>query len=236
MDEQMVIGGADGPTSIFFPSADGKLSLGQKLQKRRFERKKKRVEKKIKAGTHSISEVCEVLQKTYGLVELSRDTEEYKTRYEEFRSGLIQERAPELLGKYRKMPVLVSHSEREVRKFLKKMEQREQAARKVPAELFDINLRIFKMNFSGKKAESAESGSDAEIFFEIEEKFGLIGGGAYGSKRVIRLFQWINSNIHRYYGVTEEDIAEKTERYQELVRAMMELPRSLYYVTGDNMK
>ena len=120
MDEHMVIGGADGPTSIFFPSMDGKLSLGQKLQKRRFERKKKRVEKKIRAGTHSISEVCEALKKIYGLVELSRDTEEYKTRYEELRSGMIQEHAPELLGKYKKMPVLVSHSERDVRKFLKK--------------------------------------------------------------------------------------------------------------------
>ena len=114
------------------------------------------------------------------------------------------------------------------------MEQREQAAKKVPVELFDINLRIFKMNFSGKKVQSAEAGSDAEIFFEIEERFKLIGGGACGSKRVIRFYRWINSNIHQYYGVTEEDIVEKTERYQELVRAMMELPRrGVYYVSGE---
>lgn len=54
----------------------------------------------------------------------------------------------------------------------------------------------------------------------MEEKYGHISGGACGNKRVIKKFNKLYCNIYNYYGVTEEDIRNKSERYEELVHTL----------------
>ena len=56
--------------------------------------------------------------------------------------------------------------------------------------------------------------------FLIEKRFGYIGGGASGNKKILKRFHKLDKDIHRYYGVTEEDIKNKTKRYEEVVRAL----------------
>lgn len=54
----------------------------------------------------------------------------------------------------------------------------------------------------------------------VEEKYGHISGGACGNKRVIKKFNKLYCNIYKYYGVTEEDIRNKSERYEELIHTL----------------
>ena len=54
----------------------------------------------------------------------------------------------------------------------------------------------------------------------IEKKFEHIGGGASGSKKALREYHKIFKDIYRYYGVTQEDIDQKTKRYEALVRQL----------------
>lgn len=42
-------------------------------------------------------------------------------------------------------------------------------------------------------------------------------GGAVGSKKIIKEYHQIYKDIYRYYGVTEEDVRMKSERYKELL-------------------
>ena len=51
----------------------------------------------------------------------------------------------------------------------------------------------------------------------IEKNYGYLGGGAQGNRKYMKEFGRISKDIYKYYGVSEEDIRNKTERYKNLV-------------------
>lgn len=53
----------------------------------------------------------------------------------------------------------------------------------------------------------------------IETKYGYIGGGASGDKAVKDLDEMMK-RLYKYYGVTQEDIENQTERYKDFIRAL----------------
>ena len=58
------------------------------------------------------------------------------------------------------------------------------------------------------------------MYIIVEKRFAYIGGGVSGDKKEIRRFQRIFKDVHRYYGVTAEDIKNKTKRYEQVIRAL----------------
>ena len=54
----------------------------------------------------------------------------------------------------------------------------------------------------------------------IEKRFAYIGGGVSGDKKQMRRFHRIYKGVHRYYGVTAEDIKNKSKRYEQVIRAL----------------
>ena len=54
----------------------------------------------------------------------------------------------------------------------------------------------------------------------MRKKYGHIGGGVSGSKKILKKFDRIYKDIFRYYGVSKEDIENKSERYKDVVRAL----------------
>ena len=61
--------------------------------------------------------------------------------------------------------------------------------------------------------------SDTEMHIIIEKKYDYIGGGASG-KRTIKEFNKIYKDVYQYFGVTKEDIENKTKRYESVVRTL----------------
>ena len=60
---------------------------------------------------------------------------------------------------------------------------------------------------------------DTQMHIIIEKKYDYIGGGARG-KKTIKEFDKVFKDVYRYYGVTKEDIVNRTKRYDMVVRTL----------------
>lgn len=233
----------DGPTSmtVFGGGGEEKLTLRQRIQKSRFQRRKRYIENHLTKEYHSMEEVGKYLKEKYGFVELKPDLQDihgkYYREYEEMRTSFMRQYAPELLeradgaaspvakGGFSGFKLSPNADEAEVRKYVEQlhdqMEEEKLAAKKVPREVFDIDLHVYEKEpgiEQDKSRNNSKSKNNNYQQISLEFRYGYIGGGASGTKKSIRSFNKILRDLHVYYGVTQEDIAGKTRRYQDLVR------------------
>lgn len=144
MSREIISGKPDGATSYFVLSRDRKLTFKQKIQKTRFQLRKKWIEKHISAGGHTMDEVCQYVQEKYGFREVTGKSAGIQYEYEEMRASFMITHALELLGKYAKHPELKGHSEEEIREFMAQVEAIKEVAKNVPKEKFDIDFHKFE--------------------------------------------------------------------------------------------
>ena len=206
-----VIGGADGPTSVFIAKKASKLTLRQKLEKFKYKIKRTYAEKTLKCESHSIDEVSEYLINRYGFFEVDKDSDEIVEEYKQMRAAFIIQYAPELLGEYAAFPELKSESPEDIELYIKQSEEQMKRAMEIPQTMFDIDFHKFKK-------ESDDRNNNMDIV--IEKKYAYIGGGAVGGKRYVKKYNRIYKDIYRYYGVTKDDIINKSQRYKNLVQAL----------------
>ena len=83
----------------------------------------------------------------------------------------------------------------------------QEKANEVPEELFSLEYYYF---------EKEENEVHMEI--QLESRYSYIGGGASG--KFISKFHKIYKDIYKYYGVSEDDIRNNTNRYQNLLRTL----------------
>ena len=204
-----VIGKQDGATSVCLIKRDAKLTWKQKIQKFRYQIKRAHVERTLKPGAHTMDEVMAYIVNVHGFTELGR--EEMEEEYNEMRASFLIQHAKELLGEYATLPKLQSESQEDLWAYVKLAEKRTQKAKEIPVEKFDIDFHKFQISF--------EDIND-NIHILIEKRFDYIGGGASGNKKILKRFHRIYKDIYRYYGVTEDDIRNKTRRYEEVVRTL----------------
>lgn len=204
-----IIGGADGPTSVFVIKKNPKLTLRQKMEKLKYKIKRTYVERTLRTESHTLDEVIEYIVNVHGLVEVKND--EVCQEYKEMRASFIMQYAPELLGEYATMPQLKSESQEDILAHIKQFEERQQRAMEIPTAEFDIDFHKFQLSF--------EDIND-NLNITIEKRFAYIGGGASGDKKLMKRFQRIYKDVYRYYGVTKEDIEKKSKRYEDVVLAL----------------
>ena len=72
-----IIGGADGPTSIFIAGHSEKQPLKVRIKNSIYRYKRKKVEKTIVANPHSLSETVQYAKEKYGLTETAPGNREY---------------------------------------------------------------------------------------------------------------------------------------------------------------
>lgn len=205
------IHGEDGPTSVFILKNTKNRTLKQRLYKIKYNRKKKRIEKMITAESyHSMEDVLAFAVNECGLAELDRDSAEVREEYEQLRASFILQYKPELLGEQAKLPSLESEEPEAVIEHLEKCKKQFQHAMAVPKELFDIDMHKYIKKYSDR---------NESLDVVIETKYGYIGGGASGDKAVKDLNEMMK-RLHKYYGVMQEDIDNKTERYKNLIRTL----------------
>ena len=204
-----IIGGSDGPTSVAIIKRNPKLTLKQKLQKSIYNIKKFYVEKSIKADGHTLDEVMDYIVTKYGFVEL--DKNEVDLEYNEMRASFILQYAPELLGEYATMPRLKSESQEDIQVHIEEFRKRQQRAMEIPVADFDIDFHKFQLPFDD---------NNDNVYITVEKRFAYIGGGASGNKKIVKKFNRIFKDVYRYYGVTREDIENKSKRYEEVVRTL----------------
>ena len=137
----------DGPTSVFLIGGKGsKRTLKQEIQKKLFALRKKRIAKLLKANPHTMEQVIEYAKSKWGYTDISKESEEYKTEYNQMRASFIIQYKPELLGKLKDYPELEGRDEESIKHFMMLINQRQKAAEDIPTELFDIDLHILQVN------------------------------------------------------------------------------------------
>ena len=207
------IGGADGPTAVFIAGRNnGKISLKHRIQ--RFINKSRRayIGKNIKADAHTLNQVCEYIVSVLGYKEMDSNLPEYQEEYNELRASYILQYKPELLGELANIPDLTEHTEESIKEYLNLMKSRQEMAKSIPVELFDIDFHKF-----------IKEDGDNEAHFIIEKTRDYIGGGASGNNNTVRKHNREFKQVYKYYGVSQEDIDNKTERFEEVVR-MLAMP------------
>ena len=204
-----VIGKSDGPTAVTVIKRNSKLTWKQKLEKCKYKIKRAYVEHTIKAKGHSLDEVIDYIINKHGFVEI--DNDEVRFERDEMRASFIMQYAPELLGEYATMPRLKSESKEDIQAHIREFQERQQRAMEIPIEKFDIDFHKFQISF--------EDIND-NMYIIVEKRFACIGGGVSGDKKVMRRFHRIFKDVHRYYGVTAEDIKNKSKRYEQVIRAL----------------
>ena len=204
------IGSSDGPTAVFVAGKNnGKISLKHKIQRFINRTRRAHIEKTIKADAHTLDEVCEYIVSVLGYKEIGPDQIEYLEEYNELRASYILQYKPELLGDLAYIPDLTEHTEEAITEYLDKMKMRQEAAKGISAKVFDIDFHKF-----------VKQNGDNEAHLIIEKTRDYIGGGASGNTKTVRRHNCEFKQVYRYYGVSQYDIDNKSERFNDVVRTL----------------
>lgn len=174
-----VIGGADGPTSIFFKK-NAKLTLKQKIQRAKNKIKRFYVDKTLSCESHSLDEVIEYIVNRYGFAEVDKDAEEFPEEYQQMRASFIIQYAPELLGESTACPKLKSESPKDVEAYIRQSEERMQRAMEIPSTEFDIDFHKFKKAFDD---------INDTMYIVIEKNMHILAVGLVEIKRWLKTFR-----------------------------------------------
>lgn len=178
-----IIGGADGPTSIFIAGKQRKQKLSQRIKRYFYKKKRARIEKTIVANPHTLDEVTIYIKDKYNALEISQDTFSY-----------LEEK------KYLK---------ESIQEFMEEAKMRTQKATEISDEIFPMDFHIYEI-----------ISDDGQVRISIEKNWIEIGISYSSNKKRMKKVKAIANDIYLYYGVTQEDIEKKTQRYFALVAAL----------------
>lgn len=204
-----IIGGADGPTSVFIAGKSQKQPLTLRIKQAIYRHKRKEVEKTIVADPHSLVETVQYAKKKYKFTEVAPTDREYLEQRKCLKESLILQHKPEVLGKMQDIPVPDCTDEESIKKYIEQMEAR----REMIAELSD---NIIPMDFHLYRVQVG----DGMFEMGIDYKWDILGSSYSGNKKEMKFYEKISKELYRYYGVEEADIKNKTKRYSALVTAL----------------
>lgn len=209
-----IIGGADGPTSIFVIGGKEKnifRRIKNKLLNWKYQRKRGKAKKKIVAGTHSLDETVQYMVIKYGAYEADASYPSYTERMEQLRCSIIQREKPELIGAHKEVTPPDTLQDRDVLlAWMKKADEMQECMLKqsmsITQETFQTACHLYVID-----------NADGRIEIETEDSRGFMGLSSSGN---IKKLQKISIDIYKYYGVSQEDIADNTPRYKSLLAEM----------------
>lgn len=205
-----IIEGADGPTSVFIAGkSDGrrKKSLSERIRQAIYSYRRKRIEKRIVARPHSTKEVAKYIQRKYNALEAPQTSRTYMEEYNALKQSLIIENRPELLGDLAEIKPLKDHSAESLKEFIRQVELQAKKAASIPDEAFPMDFHRYEMKFA----------CNGRMWISLENIWGEMGASYSGDKKIMRNLKRISKEIHLYYGVSQEDIENRTKRYSYLV-------------------
>lgn len=204
-----IIGGADGPTSVFLAGKTGKRSLKEHANSYLYKKKRVYVAKKITPGAHSLEEVVSFIKEEYGAAEVSETAHKYIEQKRCLKESLMIENRPELLGDMAVVRPPEQMTEEAVMQMLKFADERSRLIKTIPEEELPMDYHLYEIRM-GK----------GRMDVDIDFKWDILGCSYSGNKKEMKKLCEISKEIYLYYGVTQEDIANQTKRYKELVEAL----------------
>lgn len=202
-----IIGGADGPTSIFIVGKDGKVKLTTRIQNYFRIIKRNRIKKQITANPHTLEEVVEWLKREHGAVEVSQQSHNYLEQKQSLKASLIMRHRPDLLGELINLEPPEGEDVEALKAFCEKIQEREKMAAKIADDIFPIDFHIYEIKWS----------ENDRMQIGVETVWQVLDGSFSGDKKTMKQLRKLYKKIYLYYGVTAEDIKNETERYKSLL-------------------
>lgn len=208
MQQAAIIGGEDGPTSVFIAGKDDgfKIPLRARIRKKQYQIRRKRVEKKIKSGAHTIKETILYAKEKYGLLPVEPTQLKYQNEKKSVKEAVIYKYKPELLGEFQHISAPDISDEKSMQEFYQLLEEREKIIETISEEEISMDFKMYEL---------VQGNSHLEMV--LDSKWNILYVNYGGDREQMRKLKKIAQDIYLYYGVTEEDIKNKTERYAALV-------------------
>ena len=207
--EVSIIGGADGPTSIFIAGRAQKRPLKVRIRSILYRFKRKRAEKKVVAGEHTLDELVQYAKNSYNLIETNSTERKYIEQQNNLKESLILQHKPEILGEMKDIPKPNIYNEKSIREYLYKIEARREMIAEMPDNVIPMNFHLYEIRIG-----------DDSLEMNIDYIWNIFAISYSGNKKVMKQFQKISKDLYIFYGVSEDDIKKKTERYLSLVTAL----------------
>lgn len=204
-----IIGGADGPTSVFLAGRIGKRPLKIRIRNILYKCKRKQIAKKIVPGAHSLEEVVSYAKNKYSAVEIDTTQHNYIEQRKSLKESLIITHKPDLLGNMKDIPKPTDYTEESVREFFNQLQLRSEMISQIPDEEMPMDFHIYEITFD-----------DGRMEMEIDYKWDIFGISYSGNKKVMNELRKIACDLYLYYGVTKEDIENNTKRYSALLTTL----------------
>ena len=204
-----IIGGADGPTSIFIAGRAQKRPLKVRIRSILYRFKRKIAEKKVVAGEHTLDELVQYAKNSYNLIETNSSERKYIEQQNNLKESLILQHKPEILGEMKDIPKPNIYNEKSIREYLYKIEARREMIAEMPDNVIPMNFHLYEIRIG-----------DDSLEMDIDYIWNIFAISYSGNKKVMKQFQKISKDLYIFYGVSEDDIKKKTERYLSLVTAL----------------
>lgn len=204
-----IIGGADGPTSVFLAGRTGKRPLKIRIRNFLYKCKRKQIAKKIVPGAHSLEEVVSYAKNKYSAVEIDTTQHNYIEQRKSLKESLIITHKPDLLGDMKNVPKPTNYTEESLREFFNQLQSRSEMISQIPDEEMPMDFHIYEITFD-----------DGRMEMEIDYKWDIFGISYSGNKKIMKELRKISCDLYLYYGVTEEDIDNNTKRYSSLLTTL----------------
>ena len=210
INQVSIINGEDGPTSVFIFGEAQKQSLKIRIRNAIYQSRRKRIEKRIAANPHTLAEVVQYAKDHYDLVEINPAATNWIERQKNLKASLIMQHKPELLGQRKDIPKPDFHNEESVKNFLNEMEIRNKLIDQMPDNVIPMDFHLYEVKIG-----------DSSLEIAIDYIWNILGISYSGSKKEMKQLRRIAQDLYTYYGVSEDDIREKTERYSSLIAALI---------------
>ena len=204
-----IIGGADGPTSIFIAGRAQKRPLKVRIRSILYRFKRKIAEKKVVAGEHTLDELVQYAKNSYNLIETNLSERKYIEQQNNLKESLILQHKPEILGEMKDIPKPNIYNEKSIREYLCKIEARREMIAEMPDNVIPMKFHLYEIRIG-----------DDSLEMDIDYIWNIFAISYSGNKKVMKQFQKISKDLYIFYGVSEDDIKKKTERYLSLVTAL----------------
>ena len=202
-----IIGGADGPISIFIAGKDGQAKLTTRIQNYFRRIKRNRVKKRITANPHTLEEVVQCLKREYGAVEVSQQSHNYLEQRKCLKASLVMRHRPDLLGELMDLEPPEGEDVEALKAFWEQVQEREKMAAEIADDIFPVDFHIYAIKCP----------ENCMMQIGVETVWQVIDGSFSGDKKTMKQLRKLFKKIYLYYGVTAEDIKNETERYKSLL-------------------
>ena len=167
------------------------------------------VEKKVVVGEHTLDELVQYAKNSYNLIETNSSKRRYIEQQKNLKESLILQHKPEILGEMKDIPKPDISNENSIKEYLCKIEARSEMIDEMPDNVIPMNFHLYEIRIGDDFLEMA-----------IDYIWNIFGISYSGDKRVMKQFKKISKDLYIFYGVSEDDIKNKTERYLALVTAL----------------